>query len=89
MRNTRKNERRAADIRGWITGLGENLAPCLIENISPSGAKLIVDSGQPPDEFRLYFSPHATTFRQCLVRWRQKECVGVQFGAAGPARKPG
>jgi len=69
-------------VRGWITGLGEKLAPCFIEDISSDGAKLIIRSGQPPDEFKLYFSPRANTFRNCLVLWRKRESVGVQFNNA-------
>jgi hypothetical protein len=69
-------------VRGWITGLGERLAPCIVEDISSDGARLIINSGQPPDEFQLYFSPHALTFRICTVLWRKKQSVGVQFSGA-------
>ena len=77
-------------VRGWITGLGEKLAPCLIEDISSDGARLIIGQGQPPDEFKLYFSPHALTFRSCLVLWRKKQSVGVEFSrtASGIADWP-
>ena len=78
----RTHEGRPMAIRGWITGLGEKLAPCFIEDISSDGAKLVIRDGQPPDEFKLYFSPRANTFRNCLVLWRKKECVGVQFSGA-------
>jgi hypothetical protein len=85
------HEGRPMVVRGWISGLGENLAPCFIEDISSDGAKLIISSGQPPDEFRLYFSPRAHTFRNCLVLWRKKESVGVQFNstASGVVGKSG
>ena len=82
MREGRKYDSRSLEVRGWITGLGKDLAPCVIEDISPDGAKLIIDSGQPPDEFKLYLSPQASTFRNCRVRWRQRGCVGVQFAGA-------
>ena len=83
----RPHEHKSMVVRGWITGLGEQLAPCVVEDISSDGAKLFFRSGQPPDEFKLYFSPHAHTFRNCLVLWRRRECVGVQFSGAafGPA----
>jgi len=84
----REHEGRSMVVRGWITGLGERLAPCFIEDISSDGARLIIDQGQPPDEFKLYFSPRAFTFRNCLVLWRKKQSVGVQFSGAGMADRP-
>jgi hypothetical protein len=81
----RSHESKSMAVRGWITGLGEQLVPCVVEDISSGGAKLFIRSGQPPDEFKLYFSPHAHTFRNCLVLWRKRECVGVQFSGVRPA----
>ena len=81
-----QHEHKALVVRGWITGLGEKLAPCIVEDMSSAGAKLIIDSGQPPDEFQLYFSPHALTFRTCIVLWRKKQSVGVQFSPAALAQ---
>jgi hypothetical protein len=82
----RTHEQKTMAVRGWITGLGENLAPCIVEDMSAAGAKLIIGSGQPPDEFQLYFSPHASTFRICTVLWRKKQSVGVQFAGAASAQ---
>jgi hypothetical protein len=79
MRTDRKYERKTVVVRGWITGLGETLSPCLIDDMSTGGAKLILSKSQPPDKFRLYFSPHAGTFRNCTVRWRKSDSIGVQF----------
>jgi hypothetical protein len=81
----RSHEQRSVAVRGWITGLGERLAPCIVEDISSDGARLIIGSGQPPDEFKLYFSPHAHTFRTCIVQWRKKQSVGVQFSGVASA----
>jgi hypothetical protein len=64
---------------GWITGLGPELVRCRVKDISQHGATLILEPGQPPEEFRLYFSPYATTYRMCEVRWRKEDSVGVQF----------
>jgi hypothetical protein len=48
--------------------------------MSAGGAKIILlTSARPPDEFKLYFSPNATSFRNCVVRWRKDDAVGVQF----------
>jgi hypothetical protein len=81
----RPHEHKPMAVRGWITGLGQQLAPCVVEDISSEGAKLLIRSGQPPDMFKLYFSPYALTFRNCLVLWRRRECVGVQFSGAASA----
>jgi hypothetical protein len=81
----RPHEHKSMAVRGWITGLGERLAPCVVEDISPDGAKLLIRSGQPPDAFKLYFSPHGLTFRNCLVLWRRREGVVVQFSGASSA----
>src|SRR5205809_1639088 len=64
---------------GWITGLGLELVRCWVKDISKQGATLVFQHGQPPEEFRLYFSPYATTYRTCEVRWRKEDSVGVQF----------
>src|SRR4051812_22348275 len=87
MREDRKHERKSLRVRGWITGCGSELIQCVIEDMSESGAKLYLAHGQPPDQFNLYFSPNASNFRSCTVRWRRKDSVGVQFAGtvAGPA----
>jgi hypothetical protein len=54
----------------------------LVEDISPGGAKLVIENGQPPDDFKLHFAPNATNFKNCVVQWRRPGCVGVQFVAA-------
>ena len=64
---------------GWITGLGPALVRCWVKDISELGATLVLQSGQPPEEFQLYFSPYATTFRICEVQWRKEDSVGVKF----------
>ena len=64
---------------GWISGLGPALARCWIKDIAKHGATLVLQGGQPPDEFRLYLSPYATTYRMCAVQWRKDDSVGVQF----------
>src|SRR5579862_4666001 len=77
----REHERRALRVRGWITGLGPELTPCIVEDISEGGAQLIVDNLQTPDTFRLYFAPGAINYRTCRVRWRKEGAVGVEFTA--------
>jgi len=64
---------------GWITGLGPALVRCWVKDISKLGATLVLQSGQPPEEFQLFFSPYAATFRMCEVQWRKEDSVGVKF----------
>jgi hypothetical protein len=58
--------------------------------MSIGGAKLIVKDPQAlPDRFKLFFAPTANTFRDCIVRWRRSDSIGVQFAKAsvGVARR--
>src|SRR5881394_1849147 len=58
---------------GWITSLGPELVRCWVKDISKLGATLVLQCGQAPEAFRLYFSPYATTFRMCEVQWRKED----------------
>src|SRR5476651_466423 len=64
---------------GWITGIGPELVRCCVKDISQHGATLVFELGQPPEQFRLYFSQYAATFRICEVGWRKEDSVGVKF----------
>jgi hypothetical protein len=79
LRERRKEDRKTARVRGWITGMGRARHICYVEDISNGGAKIIIERGHPPDEFDLYFSPHGPNFRQCKVRWRKQSSVGIEF----------
>jgi hypothetical protein len=79
MQDGRKQERRSVVVRGWVTGSSHALMPCTVEDMSVGGAKLVFEKGQPLDEFKLFFSPHAENFRSCIVRWRKDNAVGVKF----------
>jgi hypothetical protein len=71
---------------GWFSGPGSALVRCWVKDITKQGATLVVQDKQPPDEFRLYFSPYASTYRMCAVQWRQDNGVGVQFVRGAPAQ---
>jgi hypothetical protein len=75
----RREERKEVRVRGWITGIGHKFTECFIFDISRAGARILVGQGTPPDEFNLYLSPTAQSFRKCRVRWRRKQAVGVEF----------
>ena len=82
MQNDRLHERQKVQIRGWVTGFGEGLIMCVVEDISAGGAKLIIENDQPLEKFKLYFSPRANTFRNCVVKWRKAGSIGVKFDGA-------
>jgi hypothetical protein len=86
-RNMRQHERKDIRVRGWIRVHRDELIQCWVQDISAGGARLTFINYQPPDSFKLYFSEFATNHRQCLVRWRTLDDVGVQFqGASRYAR---
>jgi hypothetical protein len=74
-----REKRQEIKVRGWISGMGPQLCPCVVQDISAGGAKLSLERGHPPDDFRLYFSPYASNFRVCKVRWRKGDELGVEF----------
>jgi hypothetical protein len=54
---------------------------CIVRNLSPKGALLLVPSLAVPDNFELVFS--ATRARHdCRVAWRAYDRVGVEFREA-------
>jgi len=80
MFSDRKHDRQALSYPGWSAIQGAALSPCTIEDASAGGARLMVkDPAGLPDQFKLFLSPTAKTARDCFVRWRKKDSVGVQF----------
>ena len=54
--------------------------PCLISDISESGARIQVSkAAELPTSFMLYFGETAMVKRNCVVRWRKEDEMGVQF----------
>ena len=80
MHSDRKSDRRSIWYPGWIA-LGENaLRECVIEDASDSGAKLTLQGVDAvPNCFKLLLSPTAKTYRNCIVKWRKENSVGVQY----------
>ncbi|WP_407164623.1 PilZ domain-containing protein [Bradyrhizobium sp. ORS 111] len=76
-RDARKSLRRP----GWVTLEGGFAArPCLVEDMSSSGAKITVqDSNTLPTRLRLAFSRDARTGRACEVVWQDGKTFGVKF----------
>jgi hypothetical protein len=62
-----------------VSLLGGRLSTCMVKDISPSGACLLVDAPQAvPKYFRLNYGDLRVE-PKCAVRWREGREVGVQF----------
>lgn len=83
----RKNRRSAVRLGATILSAeGEVLAPCLMVDVSGTGARLIVQSSeQIPDQFKLVLSRDGQLRRQCRVAWRRQKAIGVRFMPDGAA----
>jgi hypothetical protein len=55
---------------------------CIVRNLSPNGALLLVPSLAVPDRFELVFSASRAR-HECRVAWRAMDRVGVEFKRAG------
>jgi PilZ domain-containing protein len=54
---------------------------CIVRNLSPHGALLLVSSLAVPDHFELLFSASRAR-HHCRVAWRAMDRVGVEFKQA-------
>jgi hypothetical protein len=61
--------------------------PCMISDVSQSGARLDVgDPSKLPDEFTLFLTRNASMRRKCQVMWRHGTQIGVHFERARSTR---
>jgi hypothetical protein len=79
----RQYERKPLDYPCWIEIDGRtSLIPCHIRDFSEGGAYIAVRNVSAiPDKFRLRFSVTTQTSRECNVRCRLADGVGVEFGS--------
>ena len=64
----------------WIALGPEKLRPCLVSDISQSGARLDVGSSNDlPDHYVLLLSKNGAARRFCAVMWRRGTEMGVKF----------
>src|SRR6185503_5629250 len=85
----RKNARRTISYPAMID-IGDNspLRDCSFCDASQEGAQLLVaDPDSLPDEFVLVLSAGGSARRNCRVKWRRDQQVGVEF--IRETRKPG
>jgi hypothetical protein len=78
---TKRDARKSLHQPGWITLDGGFAArPCLVHNMSASGAKITIEDSNPlPAKLKLAFSRDARTGRNCEVVWRRGKSVGIKF----------
>ena len=78
--NKKREARKSVHQHGWITLDGGFAArPCLVHDMSSSGAKITVEAEVPAGRLRLAFSRDARSGRSCEVVWRRGKSVGVRF----------
>ena len=76
----RNNARRRALKAGIVAYNGGNMTfPCVVRDISDTGAKIKTDVDQhPPDNFQLFIELDGL-LANCEVVWRDEQHVGVRF----------
>jgi hypothetical protein len=76
----RRKARRQFNYNARILTGGSRPLPCLIADISASGARLLLDGEEDiPDRFVLLLTPAGGARRHCRVVWRRELTIGVEF----------
>ena len=74
----RRELRRPVEVSGWIISEDGQSKPCVVSNLSPTGAKLtVLTRDDLPPEFNV--SVDGTKYRSRLV-WRAGLHVGIESG---------
>ena len=78
----RRAKRKSFSYAGAIdVGVGNELLPCEIADISDGGARVVVftNPNELPDNIALVLSPNGKVRRRCRVAWRSDTEIGLQF----------
>jgi hypothetical protein len=71
---------KVSPVSAWIVTAGRADRECRVLDISPAGAKVVVEvSAGIPDSFELAFFRSADQRRLCEVLWRTGKVIGVKF----------
>jgi hypothetical protein len=62
----------------WITGHGLTNHECRLNNLSQSGAELVVEVAVP-SRFEIRLVPNTARTKHCEVVWRQGKTIGIKF----------
>jgi hypothetical protein len=87
MMDERRQHPRVEWIDSGTIDLGNGLPhrPCVVSNLSNSGAKLSgLEADTLPDEFTLFLTASQNSARKCRVIWREKHELGVEFDEPFP-----
>ena len=64
----------------WITADGLMTHECRLNNLSLSGAELVVEVANVlPSRFEIGLVPNSAKTKRCEVVWRQGRTIGVKF----------
>jgi len=64
----------------WITAYGLTNYECRLNNLSRSGAELVVEVANVlPSRFEIALVPNSARMRLCEVVWRQRRTIGIKF----------
>jgi hypothetical protein len=76
----KRTDRTLPSAIAWIVINGRADRECSLLDVSPAGAKVIVDSGSEiPDRFELAFFRANAKRQKCEVIWRRGKVLGVKF----------
>jgi hypothetical protein len=77
---TKRSERLVRPTSAWLVTSGRANQECQVLDISPKGAKVVVQAGSAiPDRFELAFFQDIDKRRMCEVIWRRGKVLGVKF----------
>jgi len=81
MANKRDDTRKTLIYSCWVDGgPGQLAVECRLQNISQTGAKLIIEGlVQISDVFILYLTRDGNVGRKCKVAWRRENEIGFEF----------
>ena len=76
----RRSDRAAPPATAWIVINGRADRECSLLDVSPAGAKVIVQDGSGiPERFELAFFQALDKRRKCEVIWRRGKMLGIRF----------
>ena len=79
----RKAPRKTLDRPGWIMANDGEPRECRVCDVSQRGARLGVERvNEMPDYFVLRLSADGRVARHCMIVWRTRDEVGVEFVSA-------
>jgi hypothetical protein len=76
----KREVRRRRCLSAWITADGLMTHECRLNNLSLSGAELVVEVANVlPSRFEIGLVPNSAKTKRCEVVWRQGRTIGVKF----------